>query len=356
MTASIDRSTLLSLVPVNTLNSENIQELLGKVQAGELKKGQSLFKQGDNQKFHIYVIKGEVALSTDGNVVKNIEGGSPESKHPLAHSFPRPVTAKATSDCTLVKIDSDLLDIMLTWDQTGTYSVENIEDQDNGDDSDWMTKMLQTKAFHRIPPANIQTIFMRMEAVTFTAGETVIKQGEEGDYFYIIKDGQCKVSRATPGNPDGVVLAKLGVGDSFGEEALISSAKRNATITMTADGSMMRLSKEDFISLLNEPLMEWIDFEKAIEMTAKNGDVVWLDVRLPSEYENNHLKGSLNIPLIFLRMKVDTLDTSKKYIVHCDTGRRSSAASYLLKERGLDTYVLKDGLDTAPEDAMESGK
>jgi len=35
---------------------------------------------------------------------------------------------------------------------------------------------------------------------------------------------------------DGIKLAELGVGDSFGEEALIAEAKRNATVTMTTDG------------------------------------------------------------------------------------------------------------------------
>ncbi len=59
------------------------------------------------------------------------------------------------------------------------------------DDSDWMTTLLQTKAFHRIPPANLQAIFMRMQRAPYRAGEVVIKQGDEGDYFYAIVQGKC---------------------------------------------------------------------------------------------------------------------------------------------------------------------
>ena len=45
-----------------------------------------------------------------------------------------------------------------------------------------------------------------------------------------------------------------------------------------------------------------------------------------------------------LRLKVDSLDPKLSYIVCCDTGRRSSAAAFLLSERGFQTFVLKGGI------------
>ena len=81
---------------------------------------------------------------------------------------------------------------------------------------------------------------------------------------------------------------------------------------------------------------------------------LWLDVRLPAEHKAKHIKGSINIPLIFLRMKANSLDSSKKYVIYCDTGRRSSAASFLLNEKDIQSYVLKDGVDTADSDDIES--
>ena len=119
-----------------------------------------------------------------------------------------------------------------------------------------MTTLLQTKAFHRIPPANMQAIFMRMQRGQYRAGEVVIKQGDEGDYFYAIVQRPCLVTRETPLNRKGIKLAELGVGDTFGEEALIAEAKRNATVTMLTDGVLMRLNKQDFRELMNEPLLQ----------------------------------------------------------------------------------------------------
>ncbi len=63
------------------------------------------------------------------------------------------------------------------------------------------------------------------------------------------------VTRETPMNRSGLKLAELGVGDTFGEEALISEAKRNATVSMLTDGVLMRLNKQDFRDLMNEPLV-----------------------------------------------------------------------------------------------------
>jgi rhodanese-related sulfurtransferase len=249
-------------------------------------------------------------------------------------------------EISYLSIDSELLDVMITWDQTGTYEVEELQAQMNGgaNGDDWMTTLLQTRSFHRIPPANIQAIFMRMQRVPYMAGDVIIKQGDEGDYFYVIVKGQCVVTRETPLNRDGIKLAELSVGDTFGEEALIAEAKRNATITMQTDGVLMRLAKDDFRELMNEPLLQWANYDQARDIVARGGR--WLDVRLPSEHQNMCIEGSLNIPLYFIRLKLSTLDTKIPYVVYCDTGRRSSAAAYILVERGFDAYVLRGGLTT----------
>ncbi|MBT8437448.1 MAG: cyclic nucleotide-binding domain-containing protein [Gammaproteobacteria bacterium] len=352
MSLEIDPKQIKTLSPINSLNPENAQELIKKISAVTVQPGHYVFKKGDVDKFHVYLLKGEIELVDDKKVVKVVKAGSADGLQPLAHVFPRPLAARAKSAAVVTKINSDMLDIMLTWDQTGSYTVEGVDEEEDDDETDWMTRILQTRAFHRIPPANIQAMFMRMESVSFKPGEKVIEQDAEGDYFYIIKEGRCLVTRATPANPNGVKLATLSVGDSFGEEALISDSKRNATITMLSEGHLMRLNKEDFNSLLNEPLLNWVDYEEA--KTLVGAGAVWFDVRLPTEHKANHIKNSINIPLIFLRMKANSLDNQKKYVIYCDTGRRSSAASFLLNEKDIESYVLKDGVDSADAGDLES--
>lgn len=213
-----------------------------------------------------------------------------------------------------------------------------------------MGRLLQTECFRCIPPANIQAIFMRMEPVAYRAGDVVIRQGEAGDYFYIIREGRCLVTRATKAKPDGIRLAELGQGESFGEEALISDKERNATVTMRAPGTLMRMSKDDFNSLLTEPLIGRLDYASAAARVEDGA--ASLDVRLPAEFENGHIENATNVPLSVLRMKAQKLDSALTWILYCDTGRRSSAAAFILSDRGFDVRVLGRGLEGVPAEAI----
>ena len=67
-------------------------------------------------------------------------------------------------------------------------------------------------------------------------------------------------------------------------------------------------------------------------------------MRLPSEFETFHLDDALNVPLYFIRLKVKTLDPKTPYIAVCDTSRRSSAAAFLLSERGFEAFCLQGGM------------
>lgn len=329
--------------PLDGLKHDNLVALAGKVQVRELSPQQMLFKEGDTEKRTVYVVSGQLELIDQGQVVEIVQGETDSARNPVAPVFPRRFSARARDRVQYISIDSDLLDVMLTWDQTGTYEVSELQgaaEEVGGDD--WMTILLQAKAFHKIPPANIQAIFMRMQQINYKAGDVVVKQGTDGDYFYVLTGGKCLVTRETPLNKEGIKLAELVVGDTFGEEALISDAKRNATVMMMTDGSVMRLGKEDFKKLLNEPMLNWVSYEEAQAIVAEGGQ--FLDVRLPSEYENHHVEGAVNIPLYFIRLKIGTLDPDTKYVICCDTGRRSSAGAYILNERGYTAYVLKGGI------------
>jgi CRP-like cAMP-binding protein len=344
----LDVATLKTFSPLDGLKAENLRALAEKTVIREVPGGRFLFRKGDTERRSVYVISGEVELRDGDRVLGVVEGGTPDARSPLSPGLPRRVNARARSRVEFIIVDSDLLDVMLTWDQTGSYEVSELRGDNFPESDDWMTTLLQTKAFHRIPAANIQAIFMRMQQVNLKAGHVVIKQGDEGDYFYVIIDGRCAVTRETPLNKDGIKLAELGTGDTFGEEALISQAKRNATVTMITDGSLMRLGHDDFNTLMNEPMLQWVSFEEASSLVGAGAK--WLDVRLPSEFESYHQEGAINIPLYFIRLKLKTLDPAVRYVVCCDTGRRSSAAAFILSERGFNAHVLRGGLTMADSD------
>ena len=344
----IDVALLRRFSPFDGMKKDNVDALARKIMVKQLAASRVLFKEGEKEKRSFWLVSGMLELREGERTVAMIRAGLPEARSPISPQLPRKFTARAVDPIEYLSLDSELLDMMITWDQTGSYEVSELQALGNAGGDDWMTTLLQTQAFQRIPPANIQAIFMRMQRMNTSTGEVIIQQGTEGDFFYAIVRGKCLVTRETPMNRGGLKLAELGVGDTFGEEALIAEAKRNATVTMLTDGVLMRLNKTDFRSLMNEPLVQWLNYAEGRELIAKGGR--WLDVRLPSEYQNLAIEGAANIPLYFIRLKLSTLTRGTPYVTYCDTGRRSSAAAFILMERGFEAYVLRGGLDSAERD------
>ena len=341
---ALDPAVFANYVPLNALRAESQRDLAKKAQVGQAKAGDYLFKIGEQAKAALYVMTGEVALEdASGKQLGKIVGGTPDSFHRLAHQSPRKVSAKCVTETRYMSIDASLMDVMLTWDQTGTFEVGELSHDDTG--GDWMSKLLQMRTFQMVPPANLQGMFMKMQEVKVEPGMVIVRQGEDGDFFYVIMEGRCMVTREQ-GQAAGqkpVKLAELESGSCFGEEALISDTKRNATITMMTKGKLMKLSKDDFRQLLNEPLARKLSFAEA-EAMVKSGKAKWLDVRLPSEFQAGSLPGATNMPLYLLRMKLATLDQKTAYIAACDTGRRSSVAVFVLTQKGYEAYVLDKGI------------
>jgi rhodanese-related sulfurtransferase len=54
------------------------------------------------------------------------------------------------------------------------------------------------------------------------------------------------------------------------------------------------------------------------------------------------------MPLYLLRMKFNVLDKKIAYVVCCDTSSRSSAAAFVLIQKGFDAYVLDQGMPPQP--------
>ncbi len=351
MTKQLEISDIQNLVPICSLTYENQLELIRSVSMRSLGAGGVLLRKGQEDNKTYYLLDGEIEFLQDNRVKAVCAAGSSEALRPIANKQPRNATLVAKTDIRYIAVENDLMDMLLTWDQASSYVVtelDNSNEIDSDADNDWMTKILCSDIFMRIPPANIQKMFMRLEHLSARKGEVIVRQGEKGDYYYILQRGQAEVVRASAEGGKSIRLAVLGPGDHFGEEALISDTVRNATVRMLTEGSLMRMSQQDFNELLKEPVLDEVDYEEACRLV--NEGAVWLDVRLENEREGSLLKDSLNIPLYLLRLRIAKLDPQKKYIVCCDTGRRSATAAYLLSQKGFDVLVLAGGMAALPQE------
>jgi rhodanese-related sulfurtransferase len=111
---------------------------------------------------------------------------------------------------------------------------------------------------------------------------------------------------------------------------------------MLTDGMLLRVSRDDFLRLLRDPLLQRVS---RAEADAKAGaGAEWIDVRFPAEYAFDKVPNAINIPLNEIRNATRSLDPSREYILYCQSGKRSSAAAFLLSQHGYRAFVLDGGL------------
>ena len=346
------------LIPINELPQDIQNQVINSASLIKVKKNGFVFKQGERDNFSYYLLDGEIEMHANGQVHNSIVGGTDRARYAMAQLQPRQFSGKAKVASTVMQVARDSLDRLLILHQEksqdsgitdGDVVVAEMEVSELDDDEnvDWMTRMLQSEIFSKMPTANIHQLFALLDPVSFNKGDVVIRQGEAGEDYYIIQEGRCEVTRKPSADGKDVKLAELRAGDSFGEEALLAETNRNATITMVTDGVLMRLSKENFINLIKNPTLDSIPFEEA-RLKVESGAAKWLDVRFKNEHEKSAIEPSENIPLNILRMEMDKLDRATNYIVYCDTGGRSSTAAFLLAGRGFDVSFLKGGLVNSP--------
>ena len=332
----LDARLLESLVPLGSLSPMHRQRLADQAELRRAAAGESLACSGSARTLHLYLLSGSVEIDDGRGARRKLDASSPAARQPLGSSGSEPLSVHCLEPCRYLAIDAGLCDALLTWDQGHPKAPS-----ERVADDDWMSRLLILPLFRQLPPEHLFGLMRKFEPMQAGAGQRLIEQGTVGDYFYLLIEGRCGVQRVSP---DGraVVLAELGNGACFGDEALISGDARNASVTALVPSRLLRLSRQDFQVLLRDPLLRKLSTAEAETLVA-SGTARWLDVRLPAEFRAAHLPHSLNLPLHTLRLKRSMLEPGRTYITICDTGRRSAVAAWLLRERGFEAYSLAGG-------------
>jgi rhodanese-related sulfurtransferase len=338
---------LSALDPLGALSGERLRELAEIAIVERWDRGSDPLAGRAGGEHSAFLLRGELLLMFEGGGTLVVVGGMGDGRRPVNRRNAAVARSRAISEVEVLALDDEVLDILMTFDQVaaGEAAADSAMGQAVRSDARvgrgvFSLANLRHGVFARLPAARIEELLARFERVTARRGDVVIREGEDGDYYYVIESGRCHVERTVGGVK--VALAELKSGDAFGEEALASEARRNATVSMASDGKLLRLGKKDFKELLGEPLLQRVSYAGALERVARGA--IWLDVRYPSEYRYDRLPGALNVPLNEVRNSFPVLERGREYIAYCQSGRRSSAAAFLLAQRGFSVFVLEGGL------------
>ena len=340
------------LAPLKDLPPQRLQRLIDESSVLDYAPGHYVFRQGDRDAYLFYLLQGDLELYSDGELVSHLRGGTQEARFALAQLQPRQLSALPRTTVQVLRVQRERLHHHLhaAPDDSDAEPLEAEPldaDIASSGPEDWITRMLKSPIFARLPVANIQRLFAAMEAVEVEAGHSVIQQGDVADACYVIKEGLCEVQRCLSRGEKGYKLAQLGPGERFGEEAVVAGGVRNATVQTLTNCILMRLDKARFHNLVVAPVLKSVTLEQAREQLSTGAR--WLDVRYPDEQAGSALPDSLDLPLNVLRQRAQSLDPSRRYIACCDNGIRGAVAAFLVTDAGCDCVYLTGGLEAYPE-------
>jgi putative ABC transport system ATP-binding protein len=124
------------------------------------------------------------------------------------------------------------------------YIVSNIEVAENIAIAKFLSKC---SVFDGAAPNLLSDIAAKMKREKHAAGATIIRQGDLGDKFYVVRNGSVEVSKTKDGRSD--TMVNLGPGAFFGELALLRDEPRAATVIATEPVELLTLSKEIFLQV-----------------------------------------------------------------------------------------------------------
>lgn len=308
-----------------------------------------LYRNGERPVMTYFLLRGRLGFETpSGLLSRSISAGDDAASKPLADVPHYRHSARCLTEVECLTVDTSLLDVMLNWGaEPPKVEVREVGLDPVVDDGDWMLRLLQRRRFNTLSPSVLQQMFHCMQHVRYPAGTRVVRQGEPGDAFFVIVDGQCRVECEQPDLP-AVVAATLGPGDCFGEDALLSGNPRNASVIAATDVTLLQMRQIDFKRLLSVSWTRRLSGYDASERIAA-GNACWLDVRPASEQRTRPPESALWIPDFQLRQRIAELRRDTTYICLCDNGCRSAVAASVLMHHGLDAYsLLRDAAPPAP--------
>lgn len=225
------------------LSDEELERFGARFELVHYTLGQAVVRAGEEADafYLVYSGRGRV-IAVDGTgeevTVGTLTRGNSFGEQGLLTRSPRSFTVRAASDLALLRLGKEDFDRLLQeYPELRDYFDKFISDIS-------IRNFLKLcTVFAPLAPQEIRNLLGSLEIKEYGAGEAIIREGEKGDAFYILRSGTARVVKESDG---GKVLNHLKAGDSFGELALLTGEARAASIITKEPSSTFRLEKSAF--------------------------------------------------------------------------------------------------------------
>lgn len=198
--------------------------------------GDIIIRQGDEGDNFYIVDSGIVEIYKDGEKVMTCTESMSFGELALMYNAPRAATVQAAAETTLWALDRLTFKMLLM-------------------DTTIKQRSMYVGFLAQVPILESLTDYERLQAAdalspqNYREGEVIIRQGDDGDVFYIIEEGEAVCTKTTSDGAQEVV-GRLSSGAYFGEIALMSSRPRQATVTAATDLTVLQMDRKTFVRVM----------------------------------------------------------------------------------------------------------
>ena len=243
---SFERTPLLS-----GLSGDELESFMDSLELREVAAGNYIFKSGDAGDCLYLIGMGNVGMeaplaSGKKRIYSRLSDGDFFGEHAFMARTAHHDQAIAETDTSVLMIDRATFD---SWVEKHPAIQSTVEDFYR---KRVLARVLAiTPVFEGVPPDARMALADKFRLQTYERGSEIVKEGESGDVFYLIRSGRVKIStRGMRNQGESVELGTMGEGAFFGEVSLLTDKPRTATVVAEDALELMELTRADFKSIV----------------------------------------------------------------------------------------------------------
>ncbi len=225
------------------------------------KAGEVLFKRNDYTNSFYCVVEGQVEILVDEAAGKRVALGAGEffGEMSLISGRRRSATVYAGANCVLIE----------TPRRSMTKLINSVDAVKKLVDRTFVERAIRARFGDEATAAQIKEVVSGASLQRFKAGETLFREGDDGDCLHLVRFGSLTISRSIGGRD--IVLSYVPAGNYVGEMAIIGGSKRSATAKAAVATETIRVERDAFRKLLGQnPLLRAKLAQEVKQRTAEN--------------------------------------------------------------------------------------
>eukprot|EP00917_Polyrhabdina_sp_WS-2016_P016961 GHVP01036655.1.p1 GENE.GHVP01036655.1~~GHVP01036655.1.p1 ORF type:complete len:427 (+),score=63.21 GHVP01036655.1:71-1351(+) len=198
--------------------------------------GSTIIHQKESGEYFSIIYSGSFYVYKDGNYLTTLYPGSFFGEISLLYGEPRTATIISKTNSLIFSIHTNTFrSIIIKLSEKKRINR--------------LKFLYNIPIFKELPNDVIEELIRSFSEKKYYKGEVIVKENDEGDHFFVIINGSALVTKKNSN-----INTKLISGDWFGEVALLSKSKRNATIIAESDSKCLVLGRSSFVRLLGKQL------------------------------------------------------------------------------------------------------